>query len=159
MENDPLYELPKFTDLIEYEISKKTNFMMKLLTQLDNNIQSYNIQDISILLTIYNEAFQPIIENIIIEYGLPLPKENLSLDLKIQDILDLAFLPWDHMVRITFSMTLQSFRIASHSDPTNIESLPINLLPSQDQCYLDQFAHCLVEILYDHKYLLEIFSG
>ena len=48
------------------------------------------------LLTICNEAVQPVIENAIMEYGLPLPNEVPSLGLKTQDVLGLALLPWHH---------------------------------------------------------------
>ena len=158
---DPLYELSKFTDLIEYEVPKKTNFMMKhpYFTQLGNSIKSCNVQEVSMLLTICNEAFQPVIENAIMEYGLPLPNEVPSLDLKTQDVLGLVLLPWDHMVRTSFSMALETFHITPKWDPISIESVLTNLLPSQDQCYLDQFAYSLVEIVHSHQHLLDLFAG
>ena len=164
MDEDPLYELPKFTDLIdliEYEIPKKTNFMMKqpYFTQLGSSIQSCNVQEVSMLLTICNEAFHPVIENAILAYGLPLPREVPSLDLKTPDVLGVVLLAWDHMVRTSFSMALQTFQIIPKWDPTSIEALPTNLLPSEDQCYLDQFAHILVEVVHSHQHLLDVFAG
>ena len=161
MDEDPLYELPKFTDLTEYEIPKKTNFMMKhpYFTQLGNSIQSCNVQEVSMLLTVCNEAFHPGIENAILEYGLPLPNEVPSFDLKTPDVRGLVLLPWDHMVRTSFAVALQTFQITPKWDPTCIEALLTNLLPSEDQCYLDQFAYILVEVVHSHQHLVDVFAG
>ena len=111
------------------------------------------------LLTICTEAFHPVIENAILEYGLPLPKEVPSLDLKTPDVLGLVLLPWDDMVRTTFSMALQIFQITPKWGHTSIEILLTSLLPSEDQCYLDQFAHILVEVVHGHQHLLDVFAG
>ena len=161
VENDPLYELPKFTDLIEYEIPKKTNFMMKqpYFTQLGNSIHSCNIQQVSMLLTICNEAFAPVIENVITEYGLPLPSEVPSLQLTTRDVLGLVLLPWDHMVRTSYSLALQQFQITPKWELPALEALLNTLLPSEEQCYLEQFAQVLVEVTHGHKHLLDVLSG
>ena len=128
-------------------------------TQLGNSIQSCNVQEVSMLLTICNEAFHPVIENVIMDYGVPLPNEVPSLDLKTQDVLGLVLLPWDHMVRTSFSIALQTFQITPKWDVSSIETLLTNLLPSEEQCYLDQFAHVLVEGVREHQHLLDVFAG
>ena len=161
MDKDPLYELPKFTDLIQYEIPKKTNFMMKhpYFTQLGNSIHSCNIQSVSMMLTICNEAFTPVIEDVITEYGLPLPSEVPSLQLTTPDVLGLVLLPWDHMVRTSYSLALQQFQITPKWELSALEALLQDLLPLEDQCYLYQFAQVLVEVTHGHKHLLDVLSG
>ena len=151
MDKDP----PKFTDLIQYEIPKKTNFMMKhpYSTQLGNSIHSCNIQNVSMMLTICNEAFTPVIEDVITEYGLPLPSEVPSLQLTTPDVLGLVLLFWDHMVRTSYSLALQQFQITPKWELSALEALLQDLLPLEDQCYLDQFAQVLVEVTHGHKHL------
>ena len=56
-------------------------------------------------------------------------------------------------------MALQTFQITPKWDPISIEFLLTILLPSQDQCYLDQFAHSLVEVVHSHQHLLDVFAG
>ena len=111
------------------------------------------------LLTICNEAFAPVIENVITEYGLPLPSEVPSLQLTTPDVLGLVLLPWDHMVRTSYSLALQQFQITPKWELPALEALLNTLLPSEEQCYLEQFAQVLVEVTHGHKHLLDVLSG
>ena len=111
------------------------------------------------MLTICNEAFTPVIEDVITEYGLPLPSEVPSLQLTTPDVLGLVLLPWDHMVRTSYSLALQQFQITPKWELSALEALLQDLLPSEDQCYLDQFAQVLVEVTHGHKHLLDVLSG
>ena len=149
-DDDRLFELPKWTDPIEYQAPAKTSFMTQnpFFTQLGNSVSSCNIHGCTTLLTIMEEVLLPLVENVILEYNLPTPNTVSSLQLTCKDLTTLVWLPWDHVVRTSYFMALDYFRITPVWDIPAIEALLNNLLPAQDQTYLQQFTDNLVEILH-----------
>ena len=68
-DDDPLYELPRWTDPMNYQAPSKTSFMMTapFFTQLGNSIPSCNVHGCPVLLTIIQEALLPLVENVILD--------------------------------------------------------------------------------------------
>ena len=127
-------------------------------TQLGNSIASCNIHGCSTFLTLIEEALLPLSESVIQDYNLPSPKSIPSLQLSYKD-LTLVWVPWDHMVRTSHFMALDYFQITPVWDIPAIESLLNNLLPAQDQPYLQQFTDNFVEILHHTPLFTDIFGG
>ena len=82
-DDDPLFELPKWTDPIENQSPAKTSFMTQtpFFTQLGNSISSCNIHSCSTFLTLIEEALLPLSESVIQDYNLPSPQSIPSLHL------------------------------------------------------------------------------
>ena len=160
-DDDPLFELPKWTDQINYKAPNKTYFMMQtpFFTQLGNSISSCNIQSCSHFLSLMEEALTPVAQNAVDEYSLPSPSSVANLDLTIKDLTALVWLPWDHMVRTSYSLALEHYQIPLVWDIPSIDSLLNKFLPGMEQPYLQQFVDNLVEIVHKHPVTIDIFGG
>ena len=124
-------------------------------TQLGNSVSSCNIHSCSLI----EEVLLPLSESVIQDYNLPSPQTIPSLQLSYKDLTTLVWVPWDHMVRTSYFMALDYFQITPVWDIPAIESLLNNLLPSQDQPYLQQFTDNFVEILHYTPLFTDIFGG
>ena len=160
-DDDPLFELPKWTDQINYKAPNKTYFMMQtpFFTQLGNSISSCNIQSCSHFLSLMEEALTPVAQNVVDEYSLPSPSSVANLDLTIKDLTTLVWLPWDHMVRTSYSLALEHYQIPLVWDIPSIDSLLNKFLPGMEQPFLQQFVDNLVEIVHKHPVTIDIFGG
>ena len=107
---DSLFELPKFTDPIQYQPPSKSAFLqsMPYFTHLGNDLPSCNIQNSSMILTLCIEAFTPHIEDLIQGYHLPLPSQFPDLQLQIEDLVCLVLAPWGHIVSTSYPIALAS---------------------------------------------------
>ena len=109
---DPLLELPKFTDPIQYQPPAKSAFLQKTsyFTHLGYP-SSYNIQNSPMILTLCIEAFTTHIEDALVGCHLPLPTQFPDLQLQIEDLVCLVLVPWDHIVRTSCSIALVSCQL------------------------------------------------
>ena len=98
-----------------------------------------------------------LVETVISEYNLPRPSSIPFLNRTYKDFTTLVWLPWDHMVRTSYSMALEYFRITPVWDIP--EALLNNLLPSQDQTYFQQFTDMLTEVINDPPLFTDVFGG
>ena len=113
----------------------------------------------STFLTLIEEALLPLVESVTLDYNLPTPNTVSSLQLTCKDLTTLVWLPWDHMVRTSYFMALDYYQLTPVWDIPAIEALLNNLLPAQDQTYLQQFADNFVEILHYAPLFTDIFGG
>ena len=94
---DPLSELPKFTDPIQYQAPAKTAFLQSnpyfYFTYLGSDLPSCNVQNSSMILTLCLEAFAPHIEDVLLEYRLPLPGKIPELQLQVENLVCLVLVP------------------------------------------------------------------
>ena len=101
----------------------------------------------------------PVAQNVIDEYSLPSPSTVDNLNLTIKDLTTLVWLPWDHMVRTSYSLALEHYQIPLIWDIPSIDSLLNKFLPGMDQPYLQQFVDNLVEIVHKHSLAIDVFGG
>ena len=109
--------------------------------------------------TICHEAFLPFVETVVSDYNLPLPDSIPSLKLSLTDLLALVWIPWDHMIRTSFSLALDCFQIQPTWDMPAFESLLTSLLPSPEHFCLQHFADIFSEVIHELQLLLDVFAG
>ena len=157
---DLLFELPKYTDPIQYQPPNKSFFLQSqpYFTHVGYDIPSCNLQNSSMILSLCIEAFTPHIEQVIQDYHLPLSSEIPDPD---ADLVCLVLVPWDHMVRTSYSIALAR----CHLDPSwrvpTLHNLIEHALPSQHDNYMHQLIDLLTGALHmdGHSYLIDEFSG
>ena len=151
--------LPKFTDPIQYQPPAKTSFLQSNHTW--DALPSCNVQDSSMILTLCLEAFAPLIEDLVLEYHLPLPGKVLGLQLQTENLVCLILVPWDHLVRTGFSTALSYSEIDPQWGVPTLMKLIEHATPSHGVNYMDQFTELFAGALHleDKSYLVDVFSG
>ena len=120
------------------------------------------------ILTLCIEAFTPHIEDVLWGYHLLLPGQIPDLQLQIENLVFLALVPWDHLVRTSYSAALANCQIdPSWGVPTLLKFIPTLLkfiehaMPSHDDNCMNQFIDLFVGVLHldEKSYLIDVFSG
>ena len=136
---DPLFELPKFTDPIQYQPPSKSAFLqsMPYFTDLGYDLPSCNIQNSLMILTLCIEAFTPHIEDVIQSYHLLLPPQFPDLQLQTEDPVCSVLVPWDHILRTSYSIALASCGLDPSWGVPTLHNLIEHAMPSQTTIYIN----------------------
>ena len=108
-QDDPLYELPWPLECTKFKMPNQSYFLTPAphFQCLGYSIEVCNVQESSVILCMFSEAYQYLPEHLIEEYGLPYLEEAPELKLTPSQFITLDLLPWASIVRQSFAYGLQ----------------------------------------------------
>ena len=159
---DPLYKLPWPIDYTVFKMPNLSYFLTPSPTfqNLSYPISTCNVQDSSMLLTMFAVAYQYLPDCLIEDYDGLLPIETISeLNLKSSDLLTIDLIPWANIVRQSFAFAFQSTGTPTMWSTYSIKELAYKVLYQEDQCLVDQFCALFLEAIDGSATFSDVFKG
>ena len=147
--DDPLYDLPWPLECTKFKMPSQSYFLTPAphFQCLGYSIEVCNVRESSMILTMFNEAYQYLPEHLIEEYGLPYLEEAPELKLKPSQFITLDLLPWASVVRQSFAYAFQSTGTPTMWSTYTIRELAHKVLYVDTEYLVDQFASIFLETI------------
>ena len=122
-------------------------------------ISTCNVQEASVLLTMFAEAYQYLPDCLVEDYGLPPVSTISELNLKTSDLITIGLIPWANIVRQSFAFAFQSTGTPTMWSTYSIKELAFKVLYQEDRCLVDQFCLLFLEAIDGSATFSDVFKG